>query len=331
MKPIGSRRLLLYYNLDMIARLLLFTLFTSLLLGCSEEKKFGFKKSKTLHQPFLVNLQHYFSEVEDEVSFPLWFDDSLLKKNKIKTITRKIYALNQDTADVNLPRIQKTYQFTEDGTLLHYEIIEYYERTKVHHVTFSYTGVKDKHGYAVVKFDDENHLLDDDTEYPIYEIEQYASNFLVYQNQTNGNFLFYMTDEKHWGPLSVDSVLHPTPDDFIVLGTPGRPEKRYQVENRVNENNVKEIVYVKRADDVEEIRFENDPFNYKRTIQYDKKGVCTGFVDSTFSIDHFLMKRNSNFELNANHLPFRVVHVSERLKGARENRQLETFEYTYYE
>jgi hypothetical protein len=320
-----------YITIDMIARILLLLLSSVLIFSCSEEKKSFFKKKSTPDVPFLLNLEHYFSEVEDQVSFPIWFDDSIIRMNKIQTVTRNIYALNQDTSEVRLPRIQKIYSFNEDGEVTSLEIIEYYERTKVHHVTFDYLSVKDENGYADVEYNMENHLMDDESTYSLYEVERYANSFLAYKNRENGNYLFFMTNTAHRGPLSVDSIVHPTPNDWVVLGSPQLPEKRYQVQNRVNETSVKEVIYSKGTNHIEEIHFENSPFTYKRTIQYNQRGLCKGFVDSTFSIDQFLMRRSSKFALGSKRLPRKIEHVSEKGNGEAGNRQLETFEYDYYE
>lgn len=276
-------------------------------------------------------MQHYFSEVEDKISFPIWFDDSIVKQQGIKTLTRNIYALNQDTSVVNLPRVEKKYSFDEKGELVTLEITEYYERTKVHHVTFIYDGVKDVNGFANVEIDHENHLMDEESTYVLYDVEQYAKSFLVYKNRADGNYLFYMINEKQRGPLSVESFVHPTPIDWVVLGTPKTPVKRYQVQNRVNESSVKKVNYSKHNPRVETIQFENSPFDYKRSIQYDKNGYCTGFIDSTFSLDQFLMRRSSKFSMDSNRLPEKIVHTSEKGNGSIGNQQLETFEYTYYE
>ena len=315
----------------MIIRFFLFSLLAIFLVSCSEEKKAFFQKKATPHQPFLINMQHYFSEVEDEISFPIWFDDSIVKQKKIRTLTRSIYALNQDTSVVNLPRVEKVYSFDENGTVQTLEITEYYERTKVHHVIFTFDDVKDENGFVSVKIEQKSHLIDYESSYSLYDVEQYANSFLVYKNREDGNYLFYMIDEDQRGPLSVESFANPTPNDWIVLGTPGVPDKRYQVRNRVNESNVKEINYAKKTSRLESVEFESYPFDYKRSIQYDGNGYCIGFVDSTFSMDQFLMRRSSKFSHDANRMPSKLVHNSEKGDGTIGNRQLETFEYMYYE
>jgi len=154
---------------------------------------------------------------------------------------------------------------------------------------------------------------------------------MAYVNIENGNYLFFLPNEKHWGALSVDSILGPTGEDLVVYGTPEKPTKRYHVVNRVNESDVKTIEYGKKTNNPTEIKFEREPFDYKRTIEYNKKGDCTGFVDSTFSMDRYLMRKHSEFTFANNQLPTSVTHTSAQTNDNEKNFQIETFDYTYYD
>lgn len=313
-------------------RRIIFLLFIPILLAaCSEEKRRLFRSGKTLSNDFLFEMQHFFSESEDNMSFPVWFDDSLIKENKVKTIQRKIYNLNGKVDDIASLKLDKRYEFGENGEVKIIQICEYYEGRKVSDVTFRYSGVKDIHGFQKVNMKVLNESNQDLAGYQFYEMEQTATNFLAYRNADNGNYLFFLPNEKHWGALSVDSILGPTDQDFIVYGTPKRPSKRYRVVNRVKEYDVKTIDYAKKTNHPMQIEFEKEPFNYKRNIKYNRKGDCIGFVDSTFSMDRYLMRRYSKFTLDKNQLPARVSHTSARTDKDDKNIQIETFDYTYYE
>lgn len=301
-----------------------------LLSACSEGKKPSIFKKKDRYKPFLINIQNYFSESEQDVSFPIWFDDSMIVNKGIKTIKRSTYALNEDIETGGFPKEVKVYHFDKKGQLEKHEVIEYYENVEVSHVQFDYLSGKDENGFAKVRR--KNMKKSQGKEfYHVYQKEKYAKKFLAYRDEESGDYLFYMMDEHHLGPLSIDTILKPTPSDVIVLGSPDFPEKRYQVENRVKERNVVETVYNQKMNAVEEIRFEKEPFTYHRTVNYSKEGDCQGFVDSTFSIDQFLMARTSDFKLNRDRLPARLVHKTERHDDQGENIQYETFEYVYFE
>ena len=94
-----------------------------LLFSCSEEKSVPFLKKREKHRSFIINLQHYFSDDEFNVSFPIWFNDSLIRMHNIETITRSIYVSGKEyDADIEFdsdsPKEIKTYHFNKDGELL---------------------------------------------------------------------------------------------------------------------------------------------------------------------------------------------------------------------
>lgn len=311
---------------------LIFLLFVPLFFSaCSEEKRQLFKRGKSVPKPFVLEMQHFFSEAEDNVSFPIWFDDQLIQKNGIKTITRKVYSLNEDVATASSPKSERIYTFNAQGGLVSIQIREFYEGQKVNDVTFQYSGVKDTYGFQKVSKGARNGEISDFGGYQMYSVEKTASNFLAYRNDENGNYLFFLPNERNWGSLSVDSILGPTPEDIVAYGTPKVPVKRFNVENRVNESNVRTFKYARNSSHPMEIEFDREPFHYKRTINYDKIGQCNGFIDSTFSLDQYLMRRDSKIIKDKNQLPVKVVHASARLKSDPNNTQIETFEYTYYE
>lgn len=312
-------------------RIFILLLIPTLLLACSEEKRKMFSRGKQIANDFVFEMQHFFSDSEDNMSFPVWFDDSLIRENKVKGVHRKTFNLNGKVDDFASLKAERLYTFDEKGRITRVQVIEYYDGQMISDVTFMYSGVKDIHGYQKVKMNKTNVSDIDLTGYEFYETEQMASNFMAYVNTESGNYLFYLPNEKHWGALSVDSILGPTGEDFVVCGTPKHPKKRYHVVNRVNEFDVKTVDYVNNTNNPTEIKFEREPFDYKRTIEYDETGNCVGFVDSTFSMDRFIMCRQSKFSFENNQLPTRVTHSNARTKNDEKNSQIETFDYTYYD
>jgi len=301
------------------------------LLACSEDKRKMFRRGKTSANDFVLEMQHFFSDSEDNMSFPVWFDDSLIRENKVKEIHRKSYIVNGKIEDFASLKKEKLYSFDENGRIQSVQVTDYYEGQKISDVTFSYSGVKDAHGFQKVKVNKSNMSDFELTGYTFYETEQIASNFLAYANTENGDYLFFLPNEKYWGVLSVDSILSPTVDDIVVYGTPKLPRKSFNVFNRVNESNVRTVEYAIKTNNPTEILFEREPFDYKRTIEYDKRGQCTGFVDSTFSMERFITRRQSTFDFENNRLPVRVTHTSAQSNKSEKNLQVETFDYTYYD
>ncbi len=307
---------------------------TLVLVSCSEEKSRPFFKKKDKFQPFIFNMQHYFSANEFNVSFPIWFNDTIIKNRGIQRITRKIYGGEFDgEGETASPKEIKTYSFNIEGQLLSIQIEQFYENAKIADIIFDYLSPKDEHGFAEVKRKRvPNVSLDELTEesFKIYEKEAYNEKFLVYSDDLSGDYLFYLLKEKHWGVIAVDSILNPTPHDIVTLGNTFYPAKVYQVENTVNELNVVKYTYDKSSNYIKSIVYNEYPFHKKRDILYDQKGVCHGYIDSTFTDDKFLKRSVSTFEMEAD-IPMRVNHGKQASDSISGIFQYETFEYQLFE
>lgn len=308
----------------MISRKLFLLLSVFFLFACNGEKRRMFKNKTKPAKPFVFNMQHYFSDLENQVSFPVWFNDSVIKKHQVKSLTRSIYP-NKTEDESSLPKVVKKYLFAEDGSLSQINVKRYYESVLVEDVTIDYEDKKDEAGFSKVSFS--NAIMEDGQrdQYQVYEKEKYSDRFLVYSDEETGDYLFYMLNEEHWGALSVDTILQPTPEDWIVLGTPGHPIKKYKVFNTVTEKFVTDYGYRKSDDAIVSIKFEKYPFYYRRYITYSEQGDCNGYVDSTFSGEDYLTRTVSTFQMGENKLPVKLQHKKEG-EG-----DYEVFEYEYFE
>ena len=315
-------------------RLLLVSLLMVLLAatGCSEEKRRTLLKKKVTFQSSLFNMQHYFSDHEHSMSFPLWFNEKILTEKKIKEIRIKVYPSSQGVDVIeDSPKNTKVYTFNEDGEVISVLFEQFYENTKVGSYLFDYSTGKDENGFSKVeKTVGPNSDQKASEHYSIYEKEKYGDKFLIYKDEFSGDYLFYMLNRKNWGALSVDSIFNPTVEDKIVFGTPFIPFKSYRVENVVKELDVIEFNYDKSDAFVQEIKYDEYPFRNKRTITYDKKGLCVGFVDSTFSGQKFLKAELTSFKMESE-LPVKIVHKSKSNESSSNYFHVETIEYIFLE
>ncbi len=299
--------------------------------SCSEVKKKMIRTKKVEHQSFLINLGHTYSEVENNVSFPIWFNDTLVKNRKIKSISRHIFPpYDGSEADKQIPIETKSYQFDEKGEVLKFEVDRFYEYVKVGSLTFDYLAAKDEYGYSPVQISNTTEKNEIADQFSIFEKEEYAEKFLVYKGQESGDYLFYLKNKANWGGLSVDSILRPTPNDIVVFGTPMKPNKSYQVENTVNEFNVVKYNYSKGDDFLLKQEINKFPFHTLRSIEYDDKGQCVGFIDSTFSGEKYLTRRNSRFIFEKG-LPVKLIHESKSNNAEHGFIQVEEFVYEFME
>jgi hypothetical protein len=283
-----------------------------------------------------------FTEAEQNVSFPVWFNDSIVSKNKISKITRRFYVIEKDENEEDtkqeamMPREKKEYFFGKSGQLERLNVLYFYDEQKIGNVSFVYQGNKDKYGFSDQLDEQEE---DDDLNFyhAIHKKVKVTDKFLAFQQVQTGDYLFYMLNRKFWGPLSVDSILRPTPKDVIVLGNPYFPSKIYRVQNKVNEMDVQNFVYwsntkTKHKTNNKRIQMlirQEYPFEYKRTILADKKGNCVAYIDSTFSQGKFLTRTLSEIHANTKNLPIKIVH-KKQVKSTSSNRlSIEVLTYEF--
>lgn len=303
------------------------------LLSCSEEKAAPLQKRRENHVDFVINMQHYFSDNEFNVSFPIWFNDSLVKLNKIEKIVRSTFLSGNDLEEeMTTLKEMKTYVFNANGELLSIQIQQFYENIEVANIAFDYLSTKDENGFSTIERRRTKNTSDEEfnDQYKIYNKEDYKEKFLVYTNEQSGDYLFYLLKRKNWGAVSVDSILQPTPEDIVALGSTFYPKKIYQVENTVNEFNVVKYTYDKSNRFIKEILYNDYPFRKKRTFLYGQSGLCKGYVDSTYTDDKFLKRRESKFEFKKN-LPTILKHVNHSNDSLTGFFQFERFEYTYFD
>lgn len=305
---------------------LLFFISLILFVSCKGDEKKHLELNNINKKETLFNWSCFFNDSEMNVSFPIWFNDSLVKLNNIKTITRKIYASFQKDDVFSLPKELKKYTFNKKGNLIELHVAQYYENMMVGAVTFKYFDIKDKMGYShVEKVKNKHPNIESIDDYVIHKKIIYTNKYLFYSSEEN-HMIYFMLDKKNWGALSIDSVLNPSPDDIVILGSPKMPHKKFQVENLVNESNVIEMSYNSSAM-ISKTSFEKYPFYVYRDMEYDKNGVCTGYIDSTFNSDQYLMHYRTKFIYNETSLPIVIQKRTEDKKGYVE---YEKIEYEYF-
>lgn len=290
--------------------------------GCSRDKQSEKAINETPVRPDIFRMNYFTSEGEKNVSFPVWFNDSIIQKAKIKTLLHNSYGNDANgQAEMKVARI---FQFDEQGTLKSFQRKKFYENVVVENVTFKYTDVRDNMGYAPVEIIDSLHP-NEKGNYELYLKEQYNKEYIVYSNSISGDYLFCILDRKLWGAVSVDSLFNPTPNDFIQYGSPYRPRKKFQIEKLVNEKNVTSYRYFEGTSSFKRIASDTYPFYLKKSPIVGKNGRWEGYIDSTFSSESYLNRTVSTCKRNQEELPAKLIH-----KGMRSG-SFEVFEYEFYD
>lgn len=300
-----------------------------ILAACSGENNRHKKTHKDqILEPNILNLSFMYSEGEKIISFPVLFNDSIVKSRRITSIERIFYYESTDSTESGAeedvtPEKKIIYLFDKNGLLKEMQIGNYYDNRLISTIQINYFEHQPETGYSKVKLDGVLHRED----FPYYEFKQLKNikNLVSFENVYAKNRLFVVPNQKHWKPLIIDTLCNPDKNDIIVWGSLKHPEKIYRVQNLVEESNVRSFTYKNRI--LKHIDWTDDPFKIHRTFHFNKEGICTGFIDSTFSMGGFVASANFHFELK-DKLP---VSITKELVSENHKRVIfkETFSYLF--
>lgn len=274
-----------------------------------------------------INPLFFNNDFEHELNFPLWFNDSLIRAHQIYKITKRIYPhIVGDTSEINdyhqaIPKEKIEYYFDPNGMVDQVVLYSYFDDREIARATFVYQGNMLATGYRKVvampfisltkdPIRDEftTELYRDKThQYSLLSFEMEKKKFASYVDLEKGNHLFVLKHKKNWGPLSVDSIVNPMKQDWVVLGTMRKPYKRYQVENTVRERNI--YIYDYWNSGVVKRRIKKTyPFEYRRSYLFGKKNEWKGYIDSTFSEGSFITRTEHQILFDAYERPVEINH-----------------------
>jgi hypothetical protein len=329
-----------------LASILTLTLF---LFSCEGKKIPFLKKHKINYQPSLLHLPTLLTEEENDASFPIWFNDSIIQEMGITKIIRKAYPRNKETDSTSLsvenriPREVRTYYFYPNGNLKKLEVESYYDDRPISLTTFTYNILVDSIGYNLpmkkttyfnqTKKEIEEEFVDPEKrnlDFRLHQFTKKEKDYYSYQDVETGDFVYFLINEKLWKPLSVDILLRPTRNDLIVFGSSYNPIKKYQVYNKVTEKNVKHYTFQKKSKETPNYWVKSDyPFENKRSFTYNNSGYCSGYIDSTFSDHQFVTKTWTEIIENDKRLPKMLIHKKTHKANTNIFYSIETYTYEY--
>ncbi len=313
---------------------------------CSEEGIKLFKqKQKINYTPSLIEFGILFTDDENNVSFPRWFNDSLIRRYNISQIERKHFHNIEDLESPEnrrlVPREVKKYSFSSNGLLQNLIIKQYYDGKEISRFEFNYEENRDFFGYQELTFrhyfqkeiqddNDEEYSNSEEIAYKIYSKAQLNPSYRSYQEIETGDYLFLVNNPKNYGALAIDSMLNPNPKDEIVLNSITSPLKRYQVTNINKESAVRIFEYhPNESRQLQKITKVDYPFTQKRYFIYNKNGKCVQYVDSLYSENLFVTRTISNVYYNKKKLPYKITHRKENQYGDTLVNSLETLKYIF--
>lgn len=318
----------------MKSRILFFLLF-QVLLSCKENKeKQVIPKENEFFKPFVFNLQNMWTDLEERVSFPNWFNDSIIQSQQIGAIHRSIYEKPASLKDENYPdsiylKEKISYYFYPNGHIKCLSITSYVEGEKIGTATFNYGNTKDKFGYNFANLSDsfsinskllQNHFQIDSLLYS-------HADYLNFVENESENHLYVVLNNKNIDALMIDSILKPNFSDWIMQGNPRKPAKLYRLKNKVNQLQVRNFSYSEHNNQFSSSVKEHFPFETRRMLSF-KNNCCFGFSDSVYSNSQFLYHTKYNFYGTDLIVPEKVVISKSNHESTL---TWETIEYYKYE
>lgn len=291
--------------------------------SCSENNQLSTNHIKLPSGSSVFNMSIMFTEMEGALSFPVWFEDSIVRINNIETITRQFFS---DSVNQNLQKSIK-YTFDKEGHVSSILLSNYYDLQEIGSTLIVYKSASNKQGYSkVARRINEG---EQNEEYVVHERSEDDPDALIFMEKENLSHLYFIPDSANWGIMSLELEYDISEQDWVVFGTPREVHKRFRLKNTVELEDVIEVLYNEKAQ-VYQLLFENYPFNTKRDLLF-RNQLCVGFVDSTFTNDEFLKGISTDFKLDNKGLPTQILYHKFGLTDTTEFIKQERFEYTYYD
>lgn len=278
------------------------------IVSCSSEKSNRSESEKKVNlSESLLNLHLMYSDAEQNISFPIWFNDSIIKAQGILKIKRSLMDENDSTSTeflVDMPKRNYEYLFGKSGELKQMLVSNFYDNKIISTIKVVFSKHSSFSGFAHTSINDE--LDYDHKEFPFLQMKELSSKneCTVFKDLDSENRLFIVRNENLWKPLSIDTLCKPNASDILILGDYRNPTKKYKVKNIVEETDVRN--YTSKNNRLESMEWKDAPFEIKRSFEYAHSGQCIGFIDSTFSMSNFVSAMYYRIELK-NNLPISIT------------------------
>ncbi len=302
-----------------------------ILSNCTQKKKVQIRKTVIVAD--LIHPLYFQEEISSLINFPFWFNDSIVSKQKIQQLTITSFkgvisdtsVYNPESEDETFPKRTLIYTFNQGGRLIQLQITDFSEGIVISNQSFRISKSGQLNYCEAVQKDNlygvENNTF-------TYDPGKISSNYASFVASNDLDLIHFVLNRKFFGPLSVDSLASPLPNDWVVLGFPDKPVKRYKVKNKVKETSISNYEYYS-GNFPKTITNEDYPFFKKRYFYY-QNGHFNGYIDSTFIDETFVTSVKSLVYYDNKRLPTKIIHKKEHAEGVNNYQTHELFTYTYY-
>lgn len=275
-----------------------------LILGCVEEDKTVSKEIVNIppKNESIINWAFFNTDGLQNISFPIWFNDSATINRNIKQIHLSVneFETSEDsTFHDTVPSTTYEVSYSKGGLSLFY-VVRYSEEIKIEEQWFRYRKDKDSLGYSIPSITN-NVIYEENDFLPIFSTLQNAQQYkrleflesdsatIQYLNtlSTDQEKHVFITDSSRWNVHFIDQrFTHPENNTFYY-GEPSKYIESFRIKNLVEKEALSFYKYFSNDCIYQYSTFSNG-FENRRTFLYDKDGLVTGFIDS-------LMAEPNNF------------------------------------
>jgi hypothetical protein len=267
-----------------------------LIFACNGEKVSGVKNNPQAPpiKEHLVNWTFFNSEGLQNISFPIWFNDSLVTSKNIKKIHIDIneFEPQQDSSfHDTIPSTQYEVDFS-NGTINMFYVKEFSQEIAIEEQWFRYRNKKDSLGYSLPAITN-NVIYAENDFLPIFTTLQNAQHYkrlkigdidssvVHYVNtlSVNNEQHVFIKDTANWNVHFIDQKFEHPEKIVFYFGLPTKHLESFKIQNLVEKSKLSSNKYFENGCIYQHSTYSNG-FENRRTFLYDTKGEVTGYIDS---------------------------------------------------
>jgi hypothetical protein len=123
-----------------------------------------------------------------------------------------------------------------------------------------------------------------------FYLEQKSPNYLNYFDSSSKQHLYLITNIALTSPISIDTMIRPTPIDLLVIPNLYRPQKVYKVANKIIESNCYEFQY-DLYQNLAKYSYRQKSSQINVALNYAENGYLNGLEEAFYS-EKLLIKKD---------------------------------------
>jgi hypothetical protein len=299
--------------------LILYTFLVFIILGCKGEQ--GTTPKKKVETPLknkgIINWAFFTTEGLENISFPVWVNDSIVAKrniNKINLFVNEFDHNSDSTFQDTIPSRIYEVSFTK-GRLNEIYVREFAEEIAIEEQWFRYRNKKDSLGYSLP--DITNKVIYEENEFlPIFSTLQNAQQYkrlaffardsatIQYVNtlHVNKEKHVFIKDSTNWNVHFIDQKFDNPEQHIFYYGIPNKHYESFIIKNLVEKDQISSNKYFDNNCIYQHSTYANG-FETRRTFSYDSKGRVIGLIDSLIVNPNDFIERLVSIVKYKNELP----------------------------